>query len=257
MRQSEPKAEVILSQGQRVGAEARNNIGYNAPTRPRNSVELLKVTLDCTYNLKVQKFRIKSLNDNIRYGAQAPTISRNAGIPINEAKEILDKWFTFYANVKPWMEARGQEVEEKGYVLGLWGLKRRLPMIMAKEADGADLKRQAGNSPIQNYASDFNCFLMLLMMEEVKNNGLRSCIRMVNTVHDSMVFEVAPGYESTVAQFYYQAMKQMNEWCSELFGGPEYYVTMRGDLDVGENYGNMVGCKVDPETYEITIEEED
>lgn len=206
---------------------------------------------------KHQRQIAKTVNFASVYGAQAPTISRNAGIPINEAKEILDKWFTFYANVKPWMEARGQEVEEQGYCVGLWGLKRRLPMIMAQEADGADLKRQAGNFPIQNYASDFNCFLMLLMMEEVKNNGLRSCIRMVNTVHDSMVFEVAPGYESTVAQFYYQAMKQMNEWCSELFGGPEYYVTMRGDLEMGDNYGNMVGCKVDPETYEITIEEEE
>lgn len=62
MRQSEPKAGLIASQGQRLVADAY--YGYNATTRPRDSDELLKDSLNCTYNLKVQKFRIKSLSDN-------------------------------------------------------------------------------------------------------------------------------------------------------------------------------------------------
>lgn len=77
---------------------------------------------------------------------------------------------------------------------------------------------------------------------------------MVNTVHDSIVFEAAPGVESIVAQHYYQAMKTMNEWCSELFG-VENYINMCGDLEMGPNYGELKECKVDPDTYEITVEE--
>lgn len=150
------------------------------------------------------------------------------------------------------MEERAHEVDTQGFVLGIWGLKRRLPAYLSNESDLADLKRQAGNSPIQNFASDFNCFLMILMMQSLKEDGYRDRVRMVNTVHDSIVFEVAPGVESIVAQHYYQAMKTMNEWCSELFG-KEYYIAMRGDLEMGPNYGELKECNVNPETYEITV----
>ena len=152
------------------------------------------------------------------------------------------------------MEERAHEVDTQGFVLGIWGLKRRLPAYLSNESDLADLKRQAGNSPIQNFASDFNCFLMILMMQSLKEEGYRDRVKMVNTVHDSIVFEVAPGAESVVVKHYYQAMKTMNEWCSELFG-PENYINMRGDLEIGPNYGDLKECKVNPDTYEFTVEE--
>lgn len=156
----------------------------------------------------------------------------------------MDRWMGFYSNVKPWMLERGKEVEERGYVYGIWGLKRRLPSIMSKEEDLADLKRQAGNFGIQSYASDFNCFLLLLVMEQVRNNGFRDQIKVVNTVHDSIVFEVTKGYEPLVIQFYYEAMASMNEWCADLFGGQESYIDMRGDLEIGHTYGDLKEVKV-------------
>ena len=204
---------------------------------------------------KHQRQVAKTVNFSIVYGAQANTVARNAGIPISEAADALEKWFSVYSGVKPWMQSQWDSIDDNGYVVGLWGLKRRLPLILANEADGADLKRQGGNAPIQNFASDFNCFLILLIMDEVVRAGYRQYIKIVNTVHDSIVFEVTTGYESTVAQFYYQAMDQMNAWCSELIG-EEYYIRMRGDLEIGLNYGDMVGCKVNPDTYEVVIEEE-
>lgn len=206
--------------------------------------------------VKHQRQMAKTLNFSIVYGAQAPTVAKNAGISVSEAADALEKWFNVYSGVRPWMHARWQDVEERGYVTGLWGLKRRLPMVMALEADGADQKRKGGNAPIQNFASDFNCFLMLLVMEQVASNGYRPYIKMVNTVHDSIVFEVVSGYESVVAQFYTQAMQQMNDWCAELIG-KEYYINMRGDLEIGMNYGDMVGASINPETYEVTVDEDE
>ena len=67
---------------------------------------------------------------------------------------------------------------------------------------------------------------------------------MVNTVHDSIVFEVTKGYEPLVIQFYYEAMSSMNEWCADLFGGQEYYIDMRGDLEIGLTYGDLKEAKV-------------
>lgn len=151
----------------------------------------------------------------------------------------MDRWFGFYANVKPWMLERGHDVETQGFVVGLWGLKRRLPSIMSKEEDLADLKRQAGNFGIQSYASDFNCFLLLLVMEAVKADGLREFIKVVNTVHDSIVFEVRKGYEAQLVKYYQDAMSTMNDWCAELFGGKEYYIDMKGDLEMGPTYGDL------------------
>lgn len=204
---------------------------------------------------KHQRSVAKQVNFSIIYGANAPTISANAGIPLPEAEDVLKRWFEFYSTVPPYMEQRSQEVETQGFVTGLWGLKRNLPMSMAYESDGADLKRQAGNAGIQGFASDFNCFLMMIVMGYVKEYNLRSKIRMVNTVHDSIVFEVKEGYESTLASFYTSAMKQMNEYCASLIG-EEYYINMRGDLEIGLTYGDMHEAKVDPETFEVSLEEE-
>lgn len=152
------------------------------------------------------------------------------------------------------MAERAHEVDTQAYTVGLWGLKRRLPAYLSNEGDLADLKRQSGNFVVQNFASDFNCFLMILMMQALKEEGYRDRVRMVNTVHDSIVFEVAPGAESVVVKHYYQAMKTMNEWCSELFG-PENYIDMRGDLEMGPNYGELRECTVNPDTYEIIVAE--
>lgn len=190
------------------------------------------------------------------YGANAPTIAGTAGISVPEAEEALKKWFEFYSCVKPYMEKRSQEVEEQGFVTGLWGLKRNLPMSLSYESDGADLKRMGGNSGIQNFASDFNCFLMMIVMRYVQEYNLRKEIRMVNTVHDSIVFEVKSGYESTLASFYTSAMKQMNEYCASLIG-EEYYINMRGDLEIGLNYGDMHEAEINPETFEVTLADEE
>lgn len=167
----------------------------------------------------------------------------------------MKKWFDFYSCVQPYMAGQAGLVESQGFVTGLWGLKRNLPPSMAYEADGADLKRQGMNSSVQNFASDFNCFLMLIVMESVRKYNLRQEIRMVNTVHDSIVFEVKSGYESTLASFYLSAIDQMNEYCASLIG-EEYYINMRGDLEVGLSYGEMHEAKINPETYEITLEDE-
>ena len=93
---------------------------------------------------------------------------------------------------------------------------------------------------------------MLIVMDYVKQYNLRNEIRMVNTVHDSIVFEVKGGYESTLASFYLSAMDQMNAYCAELFG-EEYYVKMRGDCEVGLTYGDLYEAKIDPETFEVSI----
>ena len=203
---------------------------------------------------KHQRSIAKTVNFSVIYGASAPTVSANSGLPVDEAQKVLDGWFEFYSNVGAWMQERSNDVDTQAYTVGLWGLKRRLPAYLSNEADLADLKRQSGNFVVQNFASDFNCFLMILMMQSLKEDGYRDRVSMVNTVHDSIVFEAAPGAESVVAQHYYKAMETMNEWCSELFG-KEYYIAMRGDLEMGNNYGELRECTVNPDTYEITVAE--
>ena len=95
--------------------------------------------------VKSQRQLAKTINFCITYQGSAPTVAAQAGVPLPEAEAAVKKWHEFYSSVQPWMDERGREVEERGYVTGLWGLKRRLPISMANEADGADLKRQGGN----------------------------------------------------------------------------------------------------------------
>lgn len=62
--------------------------------------------------------------------------------------------------------------------------------------------------------------------------------------------------------FFASAMDSMNEWCAELFGGKEYYIDMRGDLEVGPNYGSLKEARIeiishdDYLNYTYTVEDD-
>ena len=72
-----------------------------------------------------------------------------------EAKEYIENYFKNYSGVKAFMENTTREAKEKGYVTTLFGRRRYIPELQAKNFNLRSFgERAAMNTPIQGTAAD-------------------------------------------------------------------------------------------------------
>src|SRR5690606_9965347 len=106
----------------------------------------------------------------------------------SEAKEIIERYFNEYPNVKDYMERTKKFAREDGYVETLMERRRYLMQIMNQNAAArAEDERAAINMPIQGTAADMIKIAMINIHEEMKKKKMES--KMLLQVHDELVFE--------------------------------------------------------------------
>ncbi len=133
--------------------------------------------------------KAKAVNFGIIYGQSAFGLSQNLGIPVKEAKEIIDNYFAQYPGIKAYMENNIVKAREKGYVETLLGRRRYLPDIHAANSTVRGFaERNAINAPIQGSAADLIKIAMIHIQREMEKQKLRS--KMVLQVHDELIFDV-------------------------------------------------------------------
>lgn len=114
----------------------------------------------------------------------------------SQAEEARKAFFETYSDFPKWHEKQKAFARRNGYVRTLTGRKRRLPNAMAAEDSplrGA-AERQAVNSPVQGFAAELNLMVALQIRKEFS----RSQVRIVGTVHDSILMWVRNGMEEKV-----------------------------------------------------------
>ncbi|MNL17147.1 DNA polymerase I [compost metagenome] len=125
----------------------------------------------------------KAVNFGIAYGQGAFGLAENLGIPRGEAKEIIDRYFIRFKNVRDYIEGTIKTAHEKGYVETLFGRRRYIDELSSKNMALKKFgERAAINAPIQGTASD----LVKKAMIEV---GTKIPVRMLLQVHDELIFE--------------------------------------------------------------------
>ncbi|MCB0585881.1 MAG: DNA polymerase I, partial [Phaeodactylibacter sp.] len=75
---------------------------------------------------KEQRYRAKTVNFSLIYGAGAHNLSQQLEIKRSEAKELIDQYFNRYPGLKAYMDKAVKEAREKGYVMTLMGRRRYL-----------------------------------------------------------------------------------------------------------------------------------
>ena len=120
-----------LMAGKDLYSEVASSI-YNMPYE-----ECCEFRPDGTFNLegKQRRTKSKSVILGIMYGRGTTSIAeqiKHHDGPINkediqEAKKIVDNFFTNYPGAKDWVEKMHKQSHERGYVEDLWGRRRRLP----------------------------------------------------------------------------------------------------------------------------------
>lgn len=133
--------------------------------------------------------KAKEVNFGILYGLGPFGLKSRLGITQTHAKEIIDKYFLSFSNVKKFMNDSIKQAQKLGYAETLSGRRRYLPNINSSNRVIKQFEeRVAINMPIQGTAADMIKLAMIKIYDEFKKRKLKS--KMVLQVHDELVFDV-------------------------------------------------------------------
>ena len=136
-----------------------------------------------------QRSQAKMINYGIVYGLSDYGLADRLGIPREEAKEIIDTYLERFPAVRAFIEGTIESAREKGHVLTLWGRRRQIPELKARNWQVRTLgERLAVNTVIQGTAAD----VMKLALVRVDAALRDSPVRPILTVHDELLFEGPP-----------------------------------------------------------------
>ncbi|MCP3144963.1 DNA polymerase I [Pyxidicoccus xibeiensis] len=157
-----------------------------------------------------QRRRAKMVNFGIAYGLSPHGLAARLGIPQEEARDIIERYFIRYAGIRNYLLETVEKARKTGYVETLYGRRRYMPDLLSKNRGVAQAaERAAINMPIQGTAADLIKMAMLAVDAELRKEGLRTV--MLLQVHDELLFE-APDAE--VERVKALAMKGMSSVAS-------------------------------------------
>ncbi len=131
----------------------------------------------------------KTINFGIIYGISPYGLSRQMGIPVDEAKFYIDTYFERFSGVRTYIDSLIKEAEKNGYVTTLFGRKRAVPELRSSNRNTKQYgERLATNTPVQGSAADIIKVSMINIFRRLREKQLRT--RMLLQVHDELLFEV-------------------------------------------------------------------
>ncbi|MDQ3768233.1 MAG: DNA polymerase, partial [Actinomycetota bacterium] len=105
------------------------------------------------------------------------------------AKGFIDTYLERFDAVRAFMESTIEQAGEEGHVKTLWGRRRQIPELRARNWQERKLgERLAVNTVIQGTAAD----IMKLALVSCDRALCDSGVRLVLTVHDEILFEGEP-----------------------------------------------------------------
>jgi DNA polymerase-1 len=142
----------------------------------------------------------KTINFAILYGSSAWGIAGRLGVPKDEGKAIIDRYYERFPGIRAFTHSTLAFAREHGFTQTLFGRKTHFePNIRSPNPSiRAGAERAAINAPIQGTSADLIKRAMARMDDALTAAGL-SDVRMLLQVHDELVFEVPEGREEAAS----------------------------------------------------------
>jgi DNA polymerase-1 len=135
--------------------------------------------------------KAKMINYGIVYGLSDYGLADRLNIPRAEAKEFIDAYLERFPEVARFMAETIERAKEEGYVKTLWGRRRQIPELRARNYQTRTLgERLAVNTVIQGTAADIIKLAMVRCHRALEQSPLRT--RLLLTIHDELLFEGPP-----------------------------------------------------------------
>ena len=161
----------------------------------KNNIDVHSATASEIFNVPLENVTpdhrrsAKAINFGLIYGMSAFGLTRQLGIPRNEAQAYLDTYFKRYTGVKDYMDSTKELAKKNLFVETILG--RKLHVAAINDSNG--LRRQAAeraaiNAPLQGSAADIIKKAMIDVDQWIGANN--PDIKMIMQVHDELIFEV-------------------------------------------------------------------
>ena len=174
-----------LSKDEHLTQAFREGVDVHAATAAKIfGIPVSEVTRD-------QRSMAKTANFGIMYGISTFGLAQRLHLPRAAAKELIDGYFASFPSIRSFIDGSIAFAREHGYVETLFGRRRYLPDIHARNATVRALaERNAVNAPIQGTSADIIKLAMIGVAARLKEQGLRS--KMVLQIHDELLFDAVP-----------------------------------------------------------------
>ena len=147
----------------------------------------------------MDRSKAKMINYGIVYGLSDYGLADRLNIPREEAKAFIDAYLARFTRVAAFMAGTIEQAKEEGFVTTLYGRRRQIPEIRARNFQVRTLgERLAVNTVIQGTAADVMKLAMIRVHRALDSEGLAT--RMILTIHDELLLEGPPGETAAVRE---------------------------------------------------------
>ena len=170
----------------------------------------------------------KTVNFGIMYGMQAYGLSRDTGMPRQEAQEFIDTYFERFPGVRDYLENTKKLAADQGFISTMFGRRRYVSDIGSSNFNRRTAaERIAINMPLQGTAADIMKIAMIRMHRELKEQDYQA--RMLLQVHDELLFEVPQSEITPLAELVRNVMENV----------AELKVPLITEVSVGDNWEEL------------------
>ncbi len=199
----------------------RDGVDIHAQT----AAEVFQIGLD---EVDARQRRVaKAVNYGLIYGQSGFGLARALDIPRGDAQRYIDRYFSRFTKVQSFLDGIIESARELGYSTTILGRRRPIPDLRSRNFRvRAAAERVARNTPLQGSGADIIKLAMLRAQHVIDEEQLDA--RLLLTVHDELVFEVAEAHAEDVGA----RMK------SEMEAVYELRVPLEVDVGVADNWAD-------------------
>jgi DNA polymerase I len=147
---------------------------------------------------KLQRDRAKMVSYGLAYGMEAFGLARRLSTGVEEANDIMERYFQAFPRVRAYMLETVSEARGRGYTRTEMGRIRPLPDLQDRNYQRRSAaERQAMNAGIQGLAADLFKVALVKLDRALEEGSMAS--RLVLQVHDEVLVEAVADEEEAVA----------------------------------------------------------
>jgi DNA polymerase-1 len=169
----------------------------------------------------------KIFSFGVSYGMGEHKLSRDFKVTIDEAKELLKKFFDGFPGLKRSMDSTHAFAENSGFVVTYTGRRRRFGKNQWGYLDSKSL-RQSFNFLIQSVGADL-VRVACIKLDKLAEEHPEYDLKLIMTIHDEIVLECNERYSQEVATIACELMKS----CAKGFVCP-----LETEFGIGRSYSD-------------------
>jgi DNA polymerase-1 len=152
-----------------------------------------------------QREQAKAVSYGLAYGMEAYGLSQRLGLSVGAAREIMNRYFEGFPNLRAYMERIVKEIRNQGYSRTEMGRIRPFPDLATAVGPARQAaERQAMNAGIQGLAADVFKSGLVRLDHALSAEKLQA--RLILQVHDEVLVEAPPEEQEKVGEIMIDAL---------------------------------------------------